>query len=65
MHPIVTPRVRIFINQPTLNMSIVVIPAISYAIALGAVDTGNINVKEHANVGARHKYNGFIQSCEI
>ena len=61
----VTPTVKIFINHPALNMSIVLIPAISYAIALGAVDTGNINVKEHAYVGARHKYNGFIQSCEI
>ena len=61
MHPIVTPRVRMFISQPALNISNVEIPAISYAIALGAVDTGNINVNEHAKVGARHKYNGFIQ----
>ena len=62
VHPIVTPRVNIFINQPALNISSVEIPDISYAIALGAVETGNINVKEHAYVGASTKYKGLIQS---
>ena len=53
--------VKILISHPALNMSIVRILAMSNAIAFGAVETGSINVKEHTNVGGRHKYIGFMQ----
>ena len=61
MHPIVTKIVKMFISHPTLNISTVVIFAMSNAIAFGAVETGSINVNEHTNVVGRHKYIGFIQ----
>ena len=49
------------IGPPTLIISIILIPAASYAIALGHAETGSIKVKEEANAAGRHRRRGLIQ----
>ena len=61
VHPIVTKVIARFITQPTLIISVVFIPAASYAIAFGAVVKGNMNEKEQINTAGRQRRKGLMQ----
>ena len=59
IQPHVINRDSTFITHPTLTISTAFSPAASYAMALGAVDTGRMKVNEHAMVGGKIRSKGL------